>query len=64
MMQEKPTQELIVNDLQGNEWRFKHVFQGNSSSLMLVRFEYCETEFFLCYSTMQKHHDEELNLGI
>ncbi|XP_075081624.1 uncharacterized protein LOC107807599 isoform X5 [Nicotiana tabacum] len=28
MAQEKPTQELIVNDLQGNEWRFKHVFQG------------------------------------
>ncbi|KAJ8540249.1 hypothetical protein K7X08_030168 [Anisodus acutangulus] len=34
MMQEKPTQELIVNDLQGSEWRFKHVYQGNSSSLM------------------------------
>ncbi|KAK4353579.1 hypothetical protein RND71_025773 [Anisodus tanguticus] len=33
-MQEKPTQELIVNDLQGSEWRFKHVYQGNSSSLM------------------------------
>ncbi|XP_059317466.1 auxin response factor 2-like [Lycium ferocissimum] len=28
MTQEKPTQELIVSDLLGNEWRFKHVYQG------------------------------------
>ncbi|XP_049354796.1 uncharacterized protein LOC125819408 [Solanum verrucosum] len=28
MRQEKPSQELIAMDLQGNEWRFKHAYQG------------------------------------
>ncbi|TMX03079.1 hypothetical protein EJD97_018476 [Solanum chilense] len=28
MRQEKPCQELIAKDLKGNEWRFKHAFQG------------------------------------
>ncbi|CAN4096192.1 unnamed protein product [Withania somnifera] len=28
MGQEKPSQELIAKDLQGNEWRFKHAYQG------------------------------------
>ncbi|XP_049403679.1 uncharacterized protein LOC125867285 [Solanum stenotomum] len=28
MRQEKPSQELIATDLQGNEWRFKHAYQG------------------------------------
>ncbi|KAL3338330.1 hypothetical protein AABB24_030463 [Solanum stoloniferum] len=28
MRQEKPCQELIAEDLQGNEWRFKHAHQG------------------------------------
>ncbi|XP_016487495.2 uncharacterized protein LOC107807599 isoform X3 [Nicotiana tabacum] len=36
MAQEKPTQELIVNDLQGNEWRFKHVFQGQPRRHLLT----------------------------
>ncbi|KAJ8542328.1 hypothetical protein K7X08_017194 [Anisodus acutangulus] len=25
---QKPSQELIAKDLQGNEWRFKHAYQG------------------------------------
>ncbi|KAK4717363.1 hypothetical protein R3W88_015701 [Solanum pinnatisectum] len=28
MRQEKPCQELIAEDLQGNEWHFKHAYQG------------------------------------
>ncbi|XP_060212420.1 auxin response factor 11-like [Lycium barbarum] len=28
MAREKPSQELIVKDLQGYEWRFKHSYQG------------------------------------
>lgn len=28
MEQEKPSQELIATDLKGNEWRFKHAYQG------------------------------------
>ncbi|CAN4096193.1 unnamed protein product [Withania somnifera] len=33
MGQEKPSQELIAKDLQGNEWRFKHAYQDFEESL-------------------------------
>ncbi|KAG5607887.1 hypothetical protein H5410_029379 [Solanum commersonii] len=46
MRQEKPSQELIATDLQGNEWRFKHAYQGNPSSPMfrlnIDQMNYCQ----------------------
>lgn len=28
MSRQPPTQELVANDLHGNEWRFRHIFRG------------------------------------
>ena len=28
MSKQPPTQELVVKDLHGNEWRFRHIFRG------------------------------------
>jgi len=30
MTQATPTQELVAKDLHGFEWKFKHIFRGNT----------------------------------
>lgn len=30
MTQATPTQELVAKDLHGYEWKFKHIFRGNT----------------------------------
>lgn len=30
MSRQPPTQELVAKDLHGNEWRFRHIFRGNT----------------------------------
>lgn len=30
-----PTQDLVAKDLQGYEWRFKHIFRGNALSVIV-----------------------------
>lgn len=32
MSQHPPTQELVAKDLHGVEWRFRHIFRGDTSS--------------------------------
>ncbi|MBA0685539.1 hypothetical protein Goari_013195, partial [Gossypium aridum] len=50
MSLQPPTQELVSKDLHGNEWRFRHIFRGNTSSQLVIMLIdnaqwSCSTEF-------------------
>ena len=46
MSRQPPTQELVAKDLHGNEWRFRHIFRGNGSFILLIHV-FC-SDFFGC----------------